>query len=133
MERAVPECDADALEPHVVTELLKVIPTSDEIHGLQLLTVDHFSLTPTEHFMWDLSQTDRDSDRFRALHNGCLSQGWNDIMVMPSNWWIYGLRHPQKSNRQEKFGCYCKACWPLAIIWIRGLQVEHMVSSWKLC
>ena len=99
VKRAVLECDMDALKPHVVTELLKIIPTSDEIQLLQQLTVDNVSLTPAEQFMWDLSQIDRYSDRIRALHSRCMFQEWYDDAKQQVDAWTTASAEIETSRK----------------------------------
>lgn len=78
LHSAIYSMDFKILTPHVITELLKLAPTPDEIMMLQPYENDSANLGPPERFLWKLSKISRYQDRVRALYVKGMYDEWSE-------------------------------------------------------
>ena len=67
IKKAIYNVDTKVLAPGVVSELMKLVPTQDEITMLQTYENEVQNLAPPERFFWEMSKITKYEDRIKAL------------------------------------------------------------------
>ena len=69
IKKAINEVDTETLPRHILAELLKFIPTEEELHALKAVgPSDVKNLAFAENFMFEISEIDKYGDKLQALY-----------------------------------------------------------------
>ncbi|KAI8815088.1 hypothetical protein BJ742DRAFT_782312 [Cladochytrium replicatum] len=83
IKRAIHMCDTNALPRDVLNELLKFIPTEEELAMLKQYENDVENLASAEKFLWELSEISRYGEKLRSLHfRTCYEEYVDDAETM---------------------------------------------------
>lgn len=83
---AVNAVDTNTLPRHILSELLKFVPTDDELKELASFANDLDNLASAERFLWEISQIERYEDKLKAmLFKTTYEEVVDDIETMISN------------------------------------------------
>ncbi|KAJ1550961.1 Dishevelled associated activator of morphogenesis 2 [Nowakowskiella sp. JEL0078] len=83
IKRALHACDTETLPQGIVTELLKFIPTEEELLMLKQYENEVENLASAEKFLWELSEISRYGEKLKGLHfRTCYEEYVDDADVL---------------------------------------------------
>lgn len=87
LRRAILAVDMDILKPHIVSELLKLVPSTDEISMLQQFENEEQNMAVPEFFFWQVSKIHRYQERVRVLYvRGMFDEWLEDARRQVKSW-----------------------------------------------
>lgn len=92
IRRGIYNVDSKLLPPDIITEILKIVPTADEIAVLQPFANDVQNMAAPEKFFWELSQIDRYGDRVKALFVKGTYDEWCEDAKKQIKSWVIGSK-----------------------------------------
>ena len=99
LKKAILSVDSKTLQPHIVVELLKLLPTADEIMMLQQFENDEHNMAVPEAFFWNVSKIHRYAERIKALYVRGMFDEWMDDAKKQVKYWSAGCKDVQTSKR----------------------------------
>jgi hypothetical protein len=99
IKRAIYNIDLKVLTPHVISELMKLVPTQDEILMLQSFENDAHNFGAPEKFVWELSRISRYSERVKALNTRAMFDEWCEDAKKNIKSWAIGCKEIGSSKK----------------------------------
>lgn len=99
LKRAIFAMDTRVFSPHILMELMKLVPTNDEIQMLQQFENDVDNMAAAERFFWQVSQIHRYGERIRALYVRGMFDEWIDDAKNMVKSWMVGCRDVRDSKK----------------------------------
>lgn len=100
IRQAVNQVDTNILQRHILAELLKFIPTEDELRELSVIPANEIeNLAPAERFLYEISFVERYEDKIKAL---VFQTGFEEMVQDISgmiNWWRKACKSLQESKQ----------------------------------
>lgn len=95
------------LNAHIINELLKLLPSPEEMQLLQQFENDSDNFAAPDKFIWQLSKVNRFSARLKALHTRTMFDEWVEDARRQVNAWKLAIEQLQSS---QKFRDFLKVC-----------------------
>ncbi|KAI3640676.1 hypothetical protein MIR68_001554 [Amoeboaphelidium protococcarum] len=99
IRRGIYNVDSKLLPPSLITELLKIVPTADEVQMLQPFENDVQNMAAPEKFFWELSRINRYGDRIKALYVRGMYDEWCEDAKRMIKSWVMGSKELQTSKK----------------------------------
>lgn len=99
IKRAIYDIDLKILTPHVITELMKLVPSQDEIQMLQSFENDAHNFAAPEKFVWELTRISRYSERVKALNTKAMFDEWCEDAKKNIKAWAIGCKEVNTSKK----------------------------------
>ncbi len=99
LRRAIFEMNFSVLTNHVIVELLKLVPTNDEIQMLQPFENDIANLAAPERFFWEVSKISRYGERIKAIYIRGMFDEWAEDSKRQIKVWAMASKQVPSSKK----------------------------------
>lgn len=99
LQKAVYSVNVKVIAPHIANELLKLIPTADEISILENYKNDVHNFALPERFFWEVSKINQYEQRIKALYVKGMFDEWIDDAKKQLKYWLVGTRDLSSSKK----------------------------------
>ncbi len=102
IKKAINEVDTEILPRHILGELLKFIPTDDELNSLKSVdSADIKNLAFAENFMYEISEIDKYGEKLQALYfKTCYGEYEDDADALIA--WLHGASQDVTDSKKFK-------------------------------
>jgi hypothetical protein len=122
IKRAINDVDTDTLPRPILAELLKFIPTDEELNALKAVDpADHKDLAFAENFMLEISEIEKYGDKLQALYfKTCFGEYEDDADAMIAA--LHGASEDVKNSKKLQ---------NVLQVFLINSRIDYF-SAWKL-